>query len=384
MSTTTVAQFATELKKTTAQLIDQLNVAGVAKASASDVLTDADKQKLLGFLQTSHGTVIAERKKITLTKKSTTEIKQADATGKARTIQVEVRKKRTFIQRDDEDAAVLPAAEAAAVVEAPTAHYLDDAELARREQDAMRQAELLRRQEEELAQRRQDREAKEAAERAAIEVVVVPVKEQLVKEVAVTPQVPAKEVTPALVEDVIAVADQSVAAPIAAVRPQSIGRIGKIIPESVVPKPVQAAIAPALDALETKHGVPWQVLDGFLYPGHNVRRMHAVPEKTGAGLMARLLAAQERAQIPLLVDAKLAQIFTDDRNELLSAVHRADAPMSATELSSPPQHNPALPVRTLKRPGFLRGMPMFGGHDNHTQAGIGNDSMNDRGMDHAG
>lgn len=72
------------------------------------------------------------------------------------------------------------------------------------------------------------------------------------------------------------------------------------------------AIAPALDALEAKHGVPWQVLDGFLYPGHSTRRMHATPEKTGAGLMARLLAAQERAQIPLLTDARLTQIFVDE------------------------------------------------------------------------
>ena len=44
---------------------------------------------------------VGERKKITLTRKSTSEIKQADASGKARTIQVEVRKKRTFVQRDD-------------------------------------------------------------------------------------------------------------------------------------------------------------------------------------------------------------------------------------------------------------------------------------------
>jgi len=80
------------------------------------------------------------------------------------------------------------------------------------------------------------------------------------------------------------------------------------------------AIAPALDALEAKHGVPWQVLDGFLYPGHSTRRMHLVPEKTGVGLMARLLAAQEQAQIPLLVDARLTQIFVDDSAEAAKQV----------------------------------------------------------------
>ena len=104
-STITVAEFAAELNKPTTVLLDQLSSAGVAKKSASDPVSDSDKQKLLSFLQASHGTATAERKKITLVKKSTTEIKQADATGKARTIQVEVRKKRTFIKRDDE---VLP------------------------------------------------------------------------------------------------------------------------------------------------------------------------------------------------------------------------------------------------------------------------------------
>jgi translation initiation factor IF-2 len=100
MSSTTVAEFASELKKSTETLLEQLTSAGVAKTAASDVLTDADKHKLLNHLQAAHGTAGAERKKITLVKKQTTEIKQADASGKARTIQVEVRKKRTFVKRD--------------------------------------------------------------------------------------------------------------------------------------------------------------------------------------------------------------------------------------------------------------------------------------------
>ena len=84
MSSTTVAEFANELKKSTETLLDQLKSAGVAKASPSDVLTDADKHSLLNYLQSSHGTAGADRKKITLVKKQTTEIKQADASGKAR------------------------------------------------------------------------------------------------------------------------------------------------------------------------------------------------------------------------------------------------------------------------------------------------------------
>jgi translation initiation factor IF-2 len=165
MSSTTVAEFAQELKKSTELLLEQLKAAGVAKASAADTLTDADKQKLLSYLQASHGTASPERRKITLTKKSTSEIKQADASGKARTIQVEVRKKRTFVRRDDAIEAETNAP--LATPAAPAAPVIDAAELARREEEARRQAELIRRQEEELAERRRQREAQEQAEREA-------------------------------------------------------------------------------------------------------------------------------------------------------------------------------------------------------------------------
>ncbi len=161
MTSNTVAEFAAELNKPMSVLLEQLASAGVSKQSGSDTLSEGDKQKLLNFLQASHGTLSAERKKITLTKKSTTEIKQADATGRARTIQVEVRKKRTFIKRDDE-----PVSDSAPVEEA-RAPEIDEAELVRREEEARQQAEMLRRQEEELAQKRREREEAEA--RAAAE-----------------------------------------------------------------------------------------------------------------------------------------------------------------------------------------------------------------------
>ncbi len=167
-STTTVAEFAAELNKSTATLIKQLTSAGVAKADANDHLSEADKQKLLGFLQASHGTVSAERKKITLVKKSTSEIKQADASGKAHTILVEVRKKRTFVKR--EDSSDLPD-EVAVAASAPV---VDDTELIRREGEANRHAELPRRQKAELSEKRRLREeqnAKEAAQEEARQVV---------------------------------------------------------------------------------------------------------------------------------------------------------------------------------------------------------------------
>src|SRR4051812_38479302 len=126
MASNNVAQFATELKMPADLLLTQLRAAGVPKDSTDDQLSKEDKDKLLGHLRRAHGVAPdSEKKKITLTRKETTEIKQADATGKSRTIQVEVRKKRTFVQRDDVVAAAVPAA--------PVAPVIDAAEVARRE-----------------------------------------------------------------------------------------------------------------------------------------------------------------------------------------------------------------------------------------------------------
>ncbi|MBS0308939.1 MAG: translation initiation factor IF-2 [Proteobacteria bacterium] len=159
MASNNVAQFATELKMPADLLLTQLRAAGVEKSSASDVLSKEDKDKLLGHLRRAHGAAPdAEKKKITLTRKETSEIKQADATGKSRTIQVEVRKKRTFIKRDE-----------AAPVEAPVvnaAPIIDEAEQARRADEARRQAELIARQEADLREK-QERLAKLEAEKEA-------------------------------------------------------------------------------------------------------------------------------------------------------------------------------------------------------------------------
>jgi translation initiation factor IF-2 len=163
MSKNTVAEFAAELRKTPQELLEQLQSAGVPKSGESDVISEADKIKLRDFLRTSQGEPVVQRKKIVLTKKSTSEIKQADATGKARTIQVEVRKKRTLVKRDEAESS--PAEQTQTQPAAPVS-VIDTAELQRREEEARRQAELIRRQEEDLAERRRQREEQEAKERA--------------------------------------------------------------------------------------------------------------------------------------------------------------------------------------------------------------------------
>ncbi|MDK9725330.1 MAG: translation initiation factor IF-2 [Sterolibacteriaceae bacterium MAG5] len=118
MAMMSVAQFAAELKMPATALLEQLAKAGVSKSATDDTLSEQDKTRLLDYLRKAHGET-APKAKITLTRKQTTEIKAADATGKARTIQVEVRKKRVFVKRDPAELAAESAAEAAAVVEAP-------------------------------------------------------------------------------------------------------------------------------------------------------------------------------------------------------------------------------------------------------------------------
>ncbi|MCS4295409.1 translation initiation factor IF-2 [Comamonas sp. BIGb0152] len=161
MSSNTVAEFAVELKKSPDTLLEQLQAAGVSKHDASDALTETDKQALLSHLQAAHGA--ADRKKITLTKKSTSEIKQADATGRARTIQVEVRKKRTFVKRDD--VAEPDSDEAVKHAEAKQKEAEHKAELVKREEEARNEADQISKEEADLVQQRADRNEREDRER---------------------------------------------------------------------------------------------------------------------------------------------------------------------------------------------------------------------------
>ena len=142
MTSTTVAQFAAELKMPADVLLEQLKSAGVSKSSEADAVTEADKGKLLESLRKAHGSE-GGQKKITLTRKQTSEIKQSGPGGRARTVQVEVRKKRVFVQR----------AENAGETEPVMEQQLDPAEQARRDAEAQRQAELKARQEAELKEK---------------------------------------------------------------------------------------------------------------------------------------------------------------------------------------------------------------------------------------
>ena len=98
MSAIKISQFAVELKMPVMALLEQLSKAGVGAQNSEEFLTDQDKAKLLEYLRRSHGD--ESKAKITLTRKETSEIKATDAHGRARTVQVEVRKKRVLVKRE--------------------------------------------------------------------------------------------------------------------------------------------------------------------------------------------------------------------------------------------------------------------------------------------
>ncbi len=150
-------------------LLDQLRSAGVIKHTPNDEITETDKEQLLASLRKSHGNEDAAKKKITLTRKQTSEIKQADSTGRNRTIQVEVRKKRVFVKRDPNEQGVDAADGRDEDLNESAVQVVDEAQRRQREEEELRQRELLERQAAELRekQERLEHEARLEAEAAA-------------------------------------------------------------------------------------------------------------------------------------------------------------------------------------------------------------------------
>ena len=171
MAKSNVTQFAEELKLPVSLLLEQLHAAGVKKKAGDDAITEQDKTRLLDYLREMHGNK-EEKKKITLTRKQTTEIKKADATGKARTIQVEVRKKRTFVKVDKPEAAPEPVKPVA-----PPAPIINEEEARKREAEAKRQAELAARQAAEAETKAKRATIKKKADEPAPEAAPAPAAE---------------------------------------------------------------------------------------------------------------------------------------------------------------------------------------------------------------
>jgi translation initiation factor IF-2 len=163
MAQTKVEQFANELGLLPAALLEQLKAAGVSKQLAKDSLTEEDKAQLLDYLRKVHGTK-GEKSKITLTRRQTSEIRKSDSTGKAHTIQVEVRKKRIFVKREvpenteikeDSNNTTSPPPPAPPASKQTPVASVDAAQQALRQEEAKKQAELIARQTAEVKEKKQ-------------------------------------------------------------------------------------------------------------------------------------------------------------------------------------------------------------------------------------
>jgi len=103
MADVTVKELADVVGTSTERLLTQMKEAGLPQSAETDSVNDEQKQTLLAFLKKSHGESTGEPKKITLKRKVTTTLKTGQGGKKA--VAIEVRKKRTYVKRDEVDAA---------------------------------------------------------------------------------------------------------------------------------------------------------------------------------------------------------------------------------------------------------------------------------------
>lgn len=157
MTQMSVEQFANELGLLPTVLLEQLQAAGVKKMLIKDSLTEKDKAQLLDYLRKAHGDKETKHN-ISLTRRQSFEIRKSDNSGRARTIQVEVRKKRTLVKPATRDTANTKSAVPTQKVSTPapaSTPVIDAAQLALREQEAKKRAELIARQEAEVKEKLQ-------------------------------------------------------------------------------------------------------------------------------------------------------------------------------------------------------------------------------------
>ncbi|BCL75126.1 hypothetical protein JHS3_08620 [Jeongeupia sp. HS-3] len=251
MSELKVSEFAAELKMPSQELLEQLTAAGVSKSGESDAVTADDKARLLDHLKKKHGG--GDNPKITVTRKQTTEIRKTDSSGKTKTVQVEVRKKRVVEAPAVPVPAPAPRVEAAAPVIAAASPVINDAERAAREADAQRQSALRERQAAEMrAKHGGDASKEELRDVAAQAVEAVPTPAADVIAPVVPPVAPAVVTAPVVAEKKAAPVASAPAAPQAAApEAPSRPRVGMRVelrkpkdvplraPEPVKPEPVK-------------------------------------------------------------------------------------------------------------------------------------------------
>ncbi|MBJ3778885.1 FAD-dependent oxidoreductase [Acuticoccus sp. 2012] len=94
--------------------------------------------------------------------------------------------------------------------------------------------------------------------------------------------------------------------------------------DRVIARAAADAAGPAVTWLADAHGLPFELVDGFVYPGHSARRMHAMPERTGAALVDRLRAAAEAAGVTILTNARAETLYMDGERAAGVGIARPD------------------------------------------------------------
>lgn len=89
--------------------------------------------------------------------------------------------------------------------------------------------------------------------------------------------------------------------------------------DQAVVEAVSRASGPTIDWLAEEKGVPLELVEGFLYPGHSRLRMHAPPSRTGAELIGSLTAAVERAGVDVVTEARVAALYAQDDGRVVGA-----------------------------------------------------------------
>jgi translation initiation factor IF-2 len=175
MADVTVAQFAEVLKVPVEKLLSQLDDAGIKVSSADETISEDAKLELLTHLRRSHGAeetgASGAPRKITLRRKSQSELRLSGAQGRSRTVNVEVRRKRTYIKRDVLEKEALEKQEE---LDRQRQEEQDKVDAEKREierqkterEEAAKAAEEAERREQEEQQKAEE-EAREAAENAA-------------------------------------------------------------------------------------------------------------------------------------------------------------------------------------------------------------------------
>ncbi|EKT61533.1 translation initiation factor IF-2 [Providencia sneebia] len=163
--TETVKSLAAEIQTTVERLVQQFAEAGIKK-SENDSVNQAEKETLLGHLNREQGHSASQPSKLTLQRKTRSTLNVPVTGGKSKSVNVEVRKKRTYVNRDAEQAQ----AEEQAKREAEEQAQREAEELAQREAEAKRLAEENAKREVEAKRQAEDKAKREAADKATREV----------------------------------------------------------------------------------------------------------------------------------------------------------------------------------------------------------------------